>query len=57
MPNTIDCIERLQAVVDKLHAEGVQPVYIVTALVEVTIKAAKLDRALDVITNDIRQPE
>ena len=37
-------IERLQSIVDKYHAEGVDPLFIVTALIEVTVKAAQLDR-------------
>lgn len=43
MANPIDeHVERLQAVVDKYHAEGTNTLFIVTALIEVTVKAHSL---------------
>ena len=45
MTDTVEYIKRLQAVVDKLHAEGADPVFVVTALIDVTVAAAKLDRS------------
>jgi len=45
MANPIDeHVERLQAVVDKYHAEGMDTLFIVAALIEVTVKASQLDR-------------
>lgn len=37
-------IERLQTVVDELTAAGAEPVFVVAALTEVTVKTALLDR-------------
>lgn len=41
----VECLQRLQATVDQLHAQGAEPAFIVSALIELTIKAAKLDHA------------
>jgi hypothetical protein len=43
MTNTIQCIERLQAVADKLVAEGAPRSFILEALMEVAIKIARGD--------------
>ena len=44
MTETVEWVERLQAVVDELAAEGVNQTYIVVALVEVIVQTAYEDR-------------
>jgi thiamine pyrophosphate-dependent acetolactate synthase large subunit-like protein len=43
MTDTIECVERLQAVVDKLATQGVDTVFIMVALAEVAVMTARRD--------------
>lgn len=43
MPNTVDCIERLQAAADQLLAEGAEPYSVIAALAEIAVRTGQLD--------------
>ena len=43
MTDTVECVERLQAVVDKLATQGVGTIFIMVALAEVAVMTARRD--------------
>jgi hypothetical protein len=43
MTDTVECVKRLQAVVDKLATERVDTIFIMLALAEVAVRTARTD--------------